>query len=250
MKKRKLLNKKRERRARRVRTKVKGTASVPRFSVFRSHNNIYAQLIDDSSDKTLASASSYKMKGKEKKTEIAKRVGEAIAEKAKELGIDKAVFDRGSYRYHGRVKQVHEGIEIRRVTRVVAGGKRFSFRAAVVIGDLKGRVGFGVAKGLDVAQAVQKAIVQAKKKMITVPLKDNRTLLYDVEGKYGAAKVRLKPARPNHGLIAGGPVRNVLEFVGVKDVSAKILGGTTSKINNARAVIKALKKFKYADSQT
>ncbi len=135
-------------------------------------------------------------------------------------------------------------IEVRRVTRVVAGGKRFSFRVSVVIGDLRGRVGFGVAKGLDVAQAVQKAIVQAKKKMIFVPLKDNRTLLFDVDGKYGAAKVRLKPARQNHGLIAGGPVRNILELAGVRDVSAKILGSTTNKVNNAKATIEALKKFK------
>jgi small subunit ribosomal protein S5 len=135
-------------------------------------------------------------------------------------------------------------LEIRRVTRVVAGGKRFSFRAAVVVGDLKGRVGFGVAKGLDVVQSIQKAVLKAKKEMISVPLKEDRTLFYDVEGKYGAARVRLKPARPNHGLIAGGPVRVVLELAGVRDVSAKILGGTTSKINNARATLKALKKIK------
>lgn len=135
-------------------------------------------------------------------------------------------------------------LEIRRVTRVMAGGKRFSFRAAVVIGDLKGRVGFGAAKGLDVAQAIQKAIVQARRKMISVPLKDARTLLYDVEGKYGAARIRLKPARLNHGLIAGGPVRAVLELAGVKDVSAKILGSTTSKLNNAKATIEALSIFK------
>ena len=135
-------------------------------------------------------------------------------------------------------------LEIRRVTRVVAGGKRFSFRAAVVIGDLKGRVGFGVAKGLDVVQSIQKAVLRAKKDMITVPLKDDRTLIYDVEGKYGAARVRLKPARANHGLIAGGPVRTVLELAGVKDVSAKILGSTTSKINNTRATLRALKKIK------
>lgn len=135
-------------------------------------------------------------------------------------------------------------IEVRRVTRVVAGGKRFSFRASVVIGDLRGRVGFGVAKGLDVAQAVQKAIVQAKKRMIFVSLKDNRTLPYDVDGKYGAAKVRLKPARASHGLIAGGPVRVVLELAGVRDVSAKILGSTTNKVNNAKATISALEKLK------
>ncbi len=135
-------------------------------------------------------------------------------------------------------------LEVRRVTRVVAGGKRFSFRASVVVGDRKGRVGFGVEKGLDVAQAVAKAKIEAKKNLISIPLKDNRTILYDVEGKYGAAKVRLKPAPPNHGLIAGGPLRVILELAGVSDISAKILGRTTNKINNARATIEALKSFK------
>ncbi|HXF43887.1 MAG TPA: 30S ribosomal protein S5 [Candidatus Paceibacterota bacterium] len=135
-------------------------------------------------------------------------------------------------------------LEIRRVTRVVAGGKRFSFRASVVLGDMKGRVGLGVAKGLDVASAIGKAKIQAKKSMIKIPLKDDRTLFYDVEAKYGAARVRLKPARPNHGLIAGGAVRPVLELAGVRDVSAKIMGRTTSKISNARAALEALKKMK------
>jgi len=109
MKKRKLVNKKRIRRAVRVRAKVKGSAETPRLSVFRSHKNIYVQLIDDSSGKTLASVSSYKMKEKGKKSEIAKKVGEAIAEEAKKLGIGKVVFDRGSYRYHGRVAEIATG---------------------------------------------------------------------------------------------------------------------------------------------
>ncbi len=140
-------------------------------------------------------------------------------------------------------------LEIRRVTRVVAGGKRFSFRASVVLGDEKGRVGFGVAKGLDVASALSKAKLKAKKNMIRIPLKDNRTLFYDVEAKYGAAVVRLKPARLNHGLIAGGAARPVLELAGIKDVSAKIMGRTTSKISNARATLEALKKIKVPEKK-
>lgn len=134
-------------------------------------------------------------------------------------------------------------LEIRRVTRVMAGGKRFSFRASVVLGDEKGRVGLGVAKGLDVASALGKAKLQAKKNMIRIPLKDNRTIFYDSEAKYGAAYVRLKPAKLNHGLIAGSAARAVLEAAGVKDVSAKIMGRTTNKISNARATIEALKKI-------
>ncbi len=92
-----------------MRAKIRGTAEIPRLSVFRSHSHIYAQLIDDVSRKTLASVSSQGTKGKEKKTDAAGKIGEAIAEKAKALGIGQAVFDRGSYRYHGRVKRVHEG---------------------------------------------------------------------------------------------------------------------------------------------
>jgi small subunit ribosomal protein S5 len=135
-------------------------------------------------------------------------------------------------------------LEVRRVTRVMAGGKRFSFRATVVIGDGRGRVGVGIAKGLDVAAATQKAKKQAEKNMITVSLKDNRTILFDVEAKFGAARVKIRPAREGHGLIAGGSCRTVLELVGVKDISAKILGRTTNKLTNALATIEALKKLK------
>ncbi len=135
-------------------------------------------------------------------------------------------------------------LEVRRVTRVVAGGKRFSFRATIVIGDRRGRVGVGVAKGLDVAAAVQKAKHQAIKNIVHVELKDKRTIIYDVEAKYSAARVLLKPARPGNGLIAGGSCRAILELAGVKDISAKILGRTTNKLTNAMATIEALKKLK------
>ena len=135
-------------------------------------------------------------------------------------------------------------LEIRRVTRVVAGGKRFSFRATVVVGDGKGRVGVGVAKGLDVATAIQKAKRLGERDVIRVELKDNRTIQHDVEAKYSAARVRLKPARKGNGLIAGGAARVVLELVGVKDISSKTLGGTSNKLTNALATIEALKKIR------
>lgn len=135
-------------------------------------------------------------------------------------------------------------LEVRRVTRVVAGGKRFSFRATVAVGDARGRVGVGVAKGLDVARAVLKAKKQAEKNLITVPLFDKRTIPFDVEAKYSAAKVRIKPARIGHGLIAGGSCRVILELAGIRDISAKILGRTTNKLTNALATIEALKKLK------
>lgn len=140
-------------------------------------------------------------------------------------------------------------LEIRRVTRVVAGGKRFSFRATVVVGNEKGRVGVGVAKGLDVQEAISKAKRQAEKNLINVPLKDNRTIPYDVEAKYSAARVRIKPARTGHGLIAGGSSRVVLELAGLKDVSAKILGRTTNKLTNAMATVEALKKLEVQEQK-
>lgn len=135
-------------------------------------------------------------------------------------------------------------LEVKRVTRVMAGGKRFSFRATVVVGDGKGRIGVAVAKGLDVVSAVEKAKRKAQKEMITVPIKNNRTINHDVEAKYSAAKVRIKPAGIGHGLIAGGACRVVLELAGIKDVSAKILGRTPNKLTNAMATIEALKKLK------
>lgn len=134
-------------------------------------------------------------------------------------------------------------IEVRRVTRVVAGGKRFSFRATVVVGDYRGRVGIGIAKGLDFAAAVMKAQRKAEQEVIKIELFENRTVPYMIEAKYGAAKVRIKPAAKGHGLIAGGSLRTVLELVGIRDISAKIVGRTKNKIANAQAGIEALKSI-------
>jgi len=131
-------------------------------------------------------------------------------------------------------------LEVRRVTRVMAGGKRFSFRASVVVGDLRGRVGFGIGKGLDVMSAIEKAKRRGEKHLITVPLVDRRTIPHEVDAKYGAARIRLKPAKVGHGLIAGSAARAVLELAGVRDVSAKMTGRTKNKIANARAALAAL----------
>jgi len=135
-------------------------------------------------------------------------------------------------------------LDLRRVTRVMAGGKRFRFRATVVIGDERGRVGVGVAKGLDVATAVNKAKIDAKKSMLTIALKDGRTIAHEVQAKYSAAKVLLRPALAGHGLRAGGAVRFVLALAGVKDATAKCLGRTPNKLTNALATIEALKELK------
>ncbi len=135
-------------------------------------------------------------------------------------------------------------LEVRRVTRVMAGGKRFSFRATVVVGNLRGKVGIGMAKGLDVASAVEKARKQAEKRIHFITLADHRTVPYMVEAKFGAARVRIKPAAEGHGLIAGGSARAVLELAGVRDISAKILGCTKNKISNAMATLEALSKIR------
>ena len=133
-------------------------------------------------------------------------------------------------------------LDLARVTRVVKGGRRFRFRATLVIGDRKGRVGVGVAKGADVSDSIQKAYNDAKKSLITVKLSEN-TIPHDVEMKLGSAKVLLKPASKGRGVIAGGAVRAVVDLAGIKDIVSKSLG-TSNKLNVARATIEALKSLK------
>lgn len=133
-------------------------------------------------------------------------------------------------------------LDIARVTRVMAGGKRMRFRACVAVGNKKGRVGIGLAKGADVTAAVTKAVNKAKKEFIDVPIY-NETIPHEVYKKAGAAKILLKPARKGRGIIAGGVVRIILELSGAKNVIAKILG-TGNKVNNAKCAIEALKSLK------
>jgi len=133
-------------------------------------------------------------------------------------------------------------IDIARVTRVMAGGKRMRFRTCVVVGDRAGKVGMAVAKGADVTIAVRKAATKAKKHLISVPI-INGTLPHRTDAKFGAAKILIKPAPKGTGIIAGGAVRVVLDLAGVSDVVAKILG-SKNKINNVHATFQALKSLK------
>ena len=133
-------------------------------------------------------------------------------------------------------------VDLARVTRVMAGGKRMRFRATVVIGDRKGKVAIGTAKGADVSIAINKAVTQAQKHFIYVPIV-KETIPHEVNVKYKAAKVMLKPARVGTGIKAGGVVRIILDIAGVPNVVGKILGGS-NKINIARAVIEGLSDFK------
>ncbi len=134
-------------------------------------------------------------------------------------------------------------ISIRRVTRVVAGGRRFSFSVAIIIGNRKGSVGVGVGKASDTALAIEKAVRDAKKHLIVVPLSKEMRIPHEIRAKYCASVVELMPS-PGRGLVAGSTLRNVLEFAGIKDVSAKILSRSKNRLNNARATIKALESLK------
>ncbi|MDD2677875.1 MAG: 30S ribosomal protein S5 [Candidatus Paceibacterota bacterium] len=152
---------------------------------------------------------------------------------------------RENSQYNNKDKGFEEVLlDIARVTRVVAGGKRLSFRATVAIGDKdKHQVGIGIAKGKDVAQAIQKATNDAKKKLISIVV-ENETIPYEVKAKYKAACVILKPAQKGKGIIAGGSIRAILRLANISNVSAKMLGHSNNAINNAKATIIALSKLK------
>ena len=131
-------------------------------------------------------------------------------------------------------------VAINRVSKTVKGGKRFGFAALVVVGDQKGRVGFGKGKAKEVPEAIRKATEQAKRQMIRVPLKDARTLHHDMEGRHGAGKVVMRSAVAGTGIIAGGPMRAVFEMLGLQDVVAKSIG-SRNPYNMIRATIDGLK---------
>lgn len=133
-------------------------------------------------------------------------------------------------------------LDLARVTRVVKGGRRFRFRATLVIGNRKGRVGVGVGKGGDVTDAIKKAFDDGKKNLINVPIYKN-TIPHDIFIKSGSARIILKPAAPGRGIVAGGAVRAVIDLAGIKDIISKSLG-TANKLNVARATVEALKSFK------
>jgi small subunit ribosomal protein S5 len=134
-------------------------------------------------------------------------------------------------------------ISIRRVTRVMAGGRRFNFSVAMVLGDKNGKVGVGIGKAGDTQLAIDKAMRDAKKHMIQIPLNKDGHLPHDVHTKYASSEVMIMPA-PGRGLVAGSSVRTVLELGGVKDVTAKIFSRSKNKLNNARAAVEALKLLK------
>ena len=134
---------------------------------------------------------------------------------------------------------VEKLVGINRVAKVVKGGRRFGFAALVVVGDGRGRVGYGAGKAREVPEAIRKATEQAKRGMVRIPLREGRTLHHDVLGRYGAGRVVLRPAPPGTGIIAGGPMRAVFESLGVQDVVAKSVG-TSNPHNMIKATFQAL----------
>jgi small subunit ribosomal protein S5 len=147
---------------------------------------------------------------------------------------------RGGQRDERRSEFDQKMIGIRRVARVMAGGRRFNFSAALVLGDKKGRVGVGVGKAADTQLAIEKATRHAKRNMIQVNLGKTRSIPHNVEAKFCASIVEIRPS-PGRGLVAGSSVRSVLELAGVTDVTAKLLSRSKNPINNARAAIEALR---------
>jgi small subunit ribosomal protein S5 len=134
-------------------------------------------------------------------------------------------------------------INIRRVARVIAGGRRFSFSVSIIIGNKKGRVGVGVGKAGDTTLAIDKAVRDAKKHMITVPLTKDNSIAHEIYAKFNASRVSLMPAH-GRGLVAGSSVRPVLELAGISNIVAKVHSGSKNGLNNARAAVEALKTLK------
>jgi small subunit ribosomal protein S5 len=134
-------------------------------------------------------------------------------------------------------------LDLARVTRVTGGGKRMKFRAVVIAGNKKGKIGIGVDKGKDVSQAIEKATRKAKKNLIEVIIV-NGTIPHEVMAKVGPAVIMLKPQKTGRGLVAGGAVRLICDLAGIKNVSSKILSGSKNKLNNARATMEALRKLR------
>src|SRR5438067_1309201 len=228
-----------ERRRQRVRTSLRKRGGTrPRLSIHRSGRHIYAQVIDDKEGRTVAAASTLDQ-------DLRGQHGGAGAGRRDHRGGGRGRRDERGGR--GRGGDDHAGeelieklVHINRVSKTVKGCKRFGFAALVVVGDGKGRAGFGHGKAREVPEAISKATAAAKKAMIRVPLRDGRTLHHDGLGHFGAGRVAVRSAPAGTGIIAGGPMRAIFESLGVADVVTKSVG-TSNPYNMIRATFEALK---------
>ncbi|MDP3889420.1 MAG: 30S ribosomal protein S5 [bacterium] len=168
----------------------------------------------------------------------------AFKEKGHELDVTEIVSVKPKTTEAKESAFVDHVVNVRRVTKVTKGGKRFSFSAFVVTGDREGKVGIAIGKSREVSQAIAKATNKARKRMISVPLRDT-TLPYDAQGKHGASKVIIRPAYKGTGIIAGGAVRAIMDALGVRDVLTKSMGSSNSQ-NVAKATLNALARMRSA----
>lgn len=150
--------------------------------------------------------------------------------------------NQGHHRPREEKEFAEEVVQIDRVTRVVKGGRRMRFRATVVVGDKRGRVGIGIGKSNEVTTSIKKATAQAQKDLIRVPITKSDSIPHEIQVKFKSAKILLMPARPGTGIIAGGAVRKVVELAGIKNILSKALG-TNNRLSNAQATLKALKEL-------
>jgi len=174
-------------------------------------------------------------------------VGSSVYSKKKQIEKNKAKGRFDGFKNRKKDEFDQSVIDIARVTRVMAGGKRMRFRACVVIGNRKGKIAVGMDKGVDVTIAINKAVNQAKKNIINIPIV-NDTIPHSIYYKKGAAKILFKPASSGKGIIAGGAVRVIMELSGIKNITSKILG-TNNKVNIAKCVVEALNSLKKAEKQ-
>lgn len=159
-------------------------------------------------------------------------------------GVRRRKFSRGDLR---QSQYDHEVLDVSRVVRVVKGGRRFRFRASVVVGDRSGKVGFGTGKSRDVQDAIQKAQLQAEKHIVTIPMVEG-TIPHGVSATFKGAKVQLRPARPGTGLIAGAVIRTVADLAGIKDIVSKTYG-SANRLSNVHATLKALQTGKIKETK-
>ncbi len=179
----------------------------------------------------------------EEKNTITKGGTPAEGQQGGERGGFRKNQRRGS-RFDSKVRPEFDQkiIDIRRVTRVVAGGRRFSFSVALIAGDKRGRVGVGIGKAGDTALAIDKALKDAKKNMIRIQTTKTMSIPHEVSAKFTSSRVEISPA-PGRGIIAGTSIRNVIELAGLKDIAAKLRSGSKNRLNNARVAIEAFKKL-------